>query len=115
MLGGGGVPLDVIEPCLSPRLMAIGHRLSPLYFFCSPALSSQVSHWYSTLRHRIIYCCQESPRRGGGGGERRKRRRSEGGLQEEGRQGEDVLHREANGGDRERQARLTVKSQPLNI
>lgn len=56
----GGVSADVIGPCLSPWLMAIGHRLSPLYFFCSPALSSQVSHWSSALRHRIIYCCQES-------------------------------------------------------
>lgn len=36
-------------------------------------------------------------------------------MQEEGRQGEDVLQREANGGDGERQARKTVKSQPLNI
>lgn len=55
---------DVIGPCLSPWLMAIGHRLSPLYFFCSPAPSSQVSHWSSALRHRIIYCCQESQWRG---------------------------------------------------
>lgn len=89
---------DVIGPCLSPWLMAIGHRLSPLYFFCSPALSFQVSHWSSALRHRIIYCCQESQGRGGGRGEG-------GGVQEEGRQGEDVLQREANGGDGERQAR----------
>lgn len=75
--------VDVIGPCLSPRLMAIGHRLSPLYFFCSPALSFQVSHWSSALRHRIIYCCQESQGRG-----------------EEGKKGgqrEDVLQREANG------------------
>lgn len=69
---------DVIGPCLSPWLMAIGHRLSPLYFFCSPALSFQVSHWSSALRHRIIYCCQESQGRGGegeeeeGGGDREK-------------------------------------------
>lgn len=47
--------------------MAIGHRLSHLYFFCSLALSFQVSHWSSALRHRIIYCCQES----WGGGERK--------------------------------------------
>lgn len=60
---------DVIGPCLSPWLMAIGHRLSPLYFFCSPALSFQVSHWSSALRHRIIYCCQESQGRGGEGEE----------------------------------------------
>lgn len=86
---------DVIGPCLSPWLMAIGHRLSPLYFFCSPALSFQVSHWSSALRHRIIYCCQESQGRGGEG--------EEGGGG--GRQGEDVLQREANGGDGERQAR----------
>lgn len=94
---------DVIGPCLSPWLMAIGHRLSPLYFFCSPALSFQVSHWSSALRHRIIYCCQESQGKGGGwgggwgggGGEEK----------EEERQGEDVLQREANGGDGERQAR----------
>lgn len=83
---------DVIGPCLSPWLMAIGHRLSPLYFFCSPALSFQVSHWSSALRHRIIYCCQESQGRGGGGGG------------ETGR--EDVLQREANGGDGERQGTL---------
>lgn len=89
---GGGVSVDVIGPCLSPWLMAIGHRLSPLYFFCSPALSFQVSHWSSALRHRIIYCCQESWGIGGG-------------VQEEGRQGEEVLQREANGGDGERQAR----------
>lgn len=74
---GGGVSVDVIGPCLSSVLMAIGHRLSPLYFFCSPALSSQVSHWSSALRHRIIYCCQESQGRGGrrverGGGCRRR-------------------------------------------
>lgn len=60
--------VDVIGPCLSPWLMVIGHRLSPLYFFCSPALSSQVSRWSNALRHRIIYCCQESQGRGGGGG-----------------------------------------------
>ncbi len=89
--------VDVIGPCLSPWLMAIGHRLSSLYFFCSPALSFQVSHWSSALRHRIIYCCQES--QGRGGGEER------GGVQKEGTQGEDVLQREANGGDGERQAR----------
>lgn len=53
--------------------MAIGHRLSHLYFFCSLALSFQVSHWSSALRHRIIYSCQES----WGGGERK------GGLQKE--------------------------------
>lgn len=68
---------DVIGPCLSPWLIAIGHRLSPLYFFCSPALSFQVSHWSSALRHRIIYCCQESQGRGGGvsagGGETERR------------------------------------------
>lgn len=63
----GWISLDVIGPCLSPWLMAIGHRLSPLYFFCAPALSFQVSHWYSTLRHCIIYCCQEPHRRGGEG------------------------------------------------
>lgn len=74
---GGGVSVDVIGPCLSPCLMAIGHRLSPLYFFCSPALSSQVSHWSSALRHRIIYCCQESQGRGGGREERGVCRRRE--------------------------------------
>lgn len=63
---GGGVSVDVIGPCLSLWLMAIGHRLSTLYFFCSPALSSQVSHWSSALRHCIIYCCQESQGREGG-------------------------------------------------
>lgn len=89
---------DVIGPCLSPWLMAIGHRLSPLYFFCSLALSFQVSHWSSALRHRIIYCCQESRGKGGGRG-------GGGGVQKEGRQGEEVLQREANGGDGERQAR----------
>jgi len=93
------VSADVIGPCLSPWLMAIGHRLSPLYFFCSPALSFQVSHWSSALRHRIIYCCQESQGRGGGREERG------GGVQEEERRGEDVLQREANGGDGGRQAR----------
>lgn len=80
--------VDVTGPCLSLWLIAIGHRLSPLYFFCSPALSSQVSHWSSALRHRIIYCCQESQWRGGV-----YRRR-----------GEDVLQRKANGGNGERQA-----------
>lgn len=55
VLGGGSS--GVIGPCLSPRLMAIGHRLSPLYFFCSPARSFQVSRWSGALRHRIIYCC----------------------------------------------------------
>lgn len=60
--------VDVTGLCLSPWLIAIGHTLSPLYFFCSHALSSQVSHWSSALRHRIIYCCQESQRRGGGRG-----------------------------------------------
>lgn len=96
---------DVIGPCLSSWLMAIGHRLSRFYFFCSPALSSQVSHWSSTLRHRIIYCCQDS--QGGEWGW--------GVVQEEGRQEEDVLQRKANGGNGERQACSTVKSQPLNI
>lgn len=90
---------DVIGPCLSPWLMAIGHRLSPLYFFCSPALSFQVSRWSSALRHRIIYCCQESQGRGEGREERERRGRRRGGG------GEDVLQREANGGDGERQAR----------
>lgn len=75
---GGGVSADVIGPCLSPWLIAIGHILSPLYFFCSPALSSQVSHWSCALRHRIIYCCQESQWRvggcRGGGGEETERR-----------------------------------------
>lgn len=51
---------DVGGPCLTPWLMAIGHRLSHLYFFCSLALSFQGSHWSGALRHRIIYCCQES-------------------------------------------------------
>lgn len=77
---------DVIGPCLSPWLMAIGHRLSPLYFFCSPALSFQVSHWSSALRHRIIYCCQES--QGRGGGERGKRGGGEGGVGECRRRGD---------------------------
>lgn len=80
---GGGVSVDVIGPCLSSWLMAIGHRLSPLYFFCSPALSSQVSHWSSALRHRIIYCCQESQWRGGRGEKRGEWKGGGGGLQEE--------------------------------
>lgn len=73
---GGEMSADVGGPCLTPWLMAIGHRLSHLYFFCSLALSFQVSHWSSALRHRIIYCCQESwGQRGrkGGGGCRRSR------------------------------------------
>lgn len=87
---GGGVSADVIGPCLSPWLMAIGHRLSPLYFFCSPALSSQVSHWSSALRHRIIYCCQESQGRGGG----REWGERVGGAQERSRDEEKMCCRE---------------------
>lgn len=69
---------DVGGPCLTPWLMAIGHRLSHLYFFCSLALSFQVSHWSGALRHRIIYCCQES-----WGQREREGGRERGGLQKE--------------------------------
>lgn len=92
-----GGSAGVIGPCLSPRLMAIGHRLSPLYFFCSPARSFQVSRWSGALRHRIIYCCHGVTGVDGegegwgydGGGEKKKkkkkRRREE--LAEGGRAG----------------------------
>lgn len=98
--GGGGVSADVIGPCLSPCLMAIGHRLSTLLFLllsCSILPGLPLEQRPQAPHHLLL---------SGVTGERRGKRR--GGVEEEeeeGRQGEDVLQREANGGDGERQAR----------
>lgn len=88
VLRGWGVSADVIGPCLSPWLMAIGHRLSPLYFFCSPApiLPGLPLEQRPQAPHHLLLSGVTGERRveerGGGGGVRK--RRGGGGGGEEG-------------------------------